>query len=393
MQNLNLHTPEGVRDIYNGEYQAKECVTSAIRNEIARYGYMSIATPSFEFFDTFSKEVGTTPSKDIYKFFDKEGNTLVLRPDMTPAVARAYAMYFNAEGCPMRLTYEGNVYTNHHSHQGRLNESTQIGAEIMGYSSVEADAEILALAIKAILATGLDKLLITVGHAGFFNGLMDVLSLKHEVRARVCELVTSKNYFGAMDVLEQNGVDGKLMELFEAITLIYDSPEQWDKVVELAKPFENISTVLDYLKKLYDALKPYGVERYVSFELSLPQNYSYYTGMIFSGYTYGSGEPIVMGGRYDKLLSNFGCDAPAMGFAIYVDRLLSAMLSQKKRSNVDEKYLAVYSEECYNVALEYAFKLRDEGKNCMLLPLSAYNENGYRTVYGDADIKIFSEVK
>ena len=86
-----LHTPEGVRDIYGEEYARKLSVETVMKNKINSYGYEDIQTPTFEFFDVFSREVGTTPSRELYKFFDKEGNTLVLRPDFTPSIARCAA--------------------------------------------------------------------------------------------------------------------------------------------------------------------------------------------------------------------------------------------------------------------------------------------------------------
>ena len=105
------------------------------------YGYHPIQTPTFEFFDIFGKEIGTTPSKELYKFFDREGNTLVLRPDMTPSIARAAAKYFMDEDMPIRLCYMGNTFINNSSYQGRLKESTQLGAELIGDSTVDADAD------------------------------------------------------------------------------------------------------------------------------------------------------------------------------------------------------------------------------------------------------------
>ena len=89
-----LHTPEGVRDIYQGECEKKLYLEDKLHNILKTYGYHPIQTPSFEFFDIFGKEVGTTKSKDLYKFFDREGNTLVLRPDITPSIARVAANYF-----------------------------------------------------------------------------------------------------------------------------------------------------------------------------------------------------------------------------------------------------------------------------------------------------------
>ena len=89
-----LHTPEGVRDIYGMEYARRLLVEKKLRDTIRLYGYQDIQTPAFEFFDVFSRQVGTTPSNQLYKFFDKEGNTLSLRPDFTPSCARCIAKYF-----------------------------------------------------------------------------------------------------------------------------------------------------------------------------------------------------------------------------------------------------------------------------------------------------------
>ena len=92
MKNI-LHTPEGVRDIFGKECEKKHKVDRAIKSAILSFGYEQIETPTFEFFDIFGQDIGTIPSKDLFKFFDREGNTLVLRPDVTPSVARAYAGY------------------------------------------------------------------------------------------------------------------------------------------------------------------------------------------------------------------------------------------------------------------------------------------------------------
>ena len=92
-----VHTPEGVRDIYGEEYLRKLLVEEKLHHTLRSFGYQDIQTPTFEFFDVFSREIGTTPSRELYKFFDKEGNTLVLRPDFTPSMARCAAKYFMDE--------------------------------------------------------------------------------------------------------------------------------------------------------------------------------------------------------------------------------------------------------------------------------------------------------
>ena len=150
-----LHTPEGVRDIYGKEYEKKLTVEQKLKELIASYGYEAVQTPTFEFFDVFSKEVGTTPSKELYKFFDKEGNTLVLRPDFTPSIARCAAKYFLEEEKPIRFSYAGSVFGNTSSLQGKLAETTQMGAELIGDSSAEADAEMIAMLVEALMNAGL----------------------------------------------------------------------------------------------------------------------------------------------------------------------------------------------------------------------------------------------
>ena len=129
-----LHTPEGVRDIYNKECERKLYLQTQIHKLLKLYGYSDIQTPTFEFFDVFSKDKGSTPSKNMYKFFDREGNTLVLRPDVTPSIARAVAKYFTDEDMPIRFCYTGNTFINNAEHQGKLKEVTQIGAELIAVS-------------------------------------------------------------------------------------------------------------------------------------------------------------------------------------------------------------------------------------------------------------------
>ena len=106
MKRQLLHTPEGVRDRYKEECEKKLTLQNNLHNVLKRYGYRDIETPTFEYFDVFGKEIGTIPAKDLYKFFDREGNTLVLRPDITPSVARAFAKYFSEEDFAVRLCYQ-----------------------------------------------------------------------------------------------------------------------------------------------------------------------------------------------------------------------------------------------------------------------------------------------
>ena len=187
-----LHTPEGVRDIYNVECGKKLALESRLKKVFHMYGYHDIQTPTFEYFDVFRKEIGTIPSRELYKFFDKEGNTLVLRPDFTPSIARAAATLFQEEQLPIRLCYTGSTFVNHSSYQGRLRETTQMGAELLGDDSVEADAEMLALVIESMLTIGLKEFQLTVSNVDFLQSLIEDADLDEDARERVRELITNR---------------------------------------------------------------------------------------------------------------------------------------------------------------------------------------------------------
>ena len=328
MKNLTLHTPEGVRDIYNSEYERRLDALYNLRKCFGSYGYSPISTPTFEYFDTFSREVGSCKSNEMFKFFDRDGNTLVLRPDITPSVARAAAMYFSDTDAPVKLSYEGNVFINYHSLQGRLKESTQAGCEFIGDSSVDADAEILTIVVRALKDLGLKEFEIGVGHIDVVRGLIEAANLSEDKEEKLIALISNKNFFGAKELLETSGVSNSLIELFDLTGKILNSPLEWKSYLDKAKKYKKVYSALEYLTKLYALLDKNGVMDFISFELGMISEYKYYTGIIFTGYSYGVGEPLVKGGRYDSLLSHFGKDSPSIGVAITVDQLMLALVRQ-----------------------------------------------------------------
>ena len=361
--NRQLHTPEGVRDILGAECEKKHVIDRRLKDAILSYGYEQLETPAFEFFDIFGKEIGTTPSQDLYKFFDREGNTLVLRPDVTPSVARVYANYLQqASPLPVRLFYSGNVYINHSSLQGRLKETTQIGAECIGDTSVEADAELVSLAIYSLQAAGLSDFTISIGHMNFLKGLVEAYHFSEEEEASIYDLIINKNFFGLEELLVEKTVNENLQQLYASIGKLFSSPDEFSQLERLAEGFPRIAGTFTYFKELYEMLTMYGVEQYVSFELGLVSRYHYYTGILFYGYTYGSGEAILSGGRYDALLSYFGCDRPAIGFAILSDQLLIAMERQGIPIPLEERRRAYFYDEAhYREAIERTQQDRRQG--------------------------------
>lgn len=352
-----IHTPEGVRDIYGKEYTRQLQLQETIRNVIKKYGYDDIQTPTFEFFDVFSKEIGTTPSQELYKFFDKENNTLVLRPDFTPAIARCASKYFMDETEPIRLCYLGNTYTNTNNLQGKLKEVTQMGVELINDDSVEADAEMISLVVDALKASGVPKFQIAIGEAEYFKGLCEEAGLDEETEKQLRAFVSGKNYFAVEQLLQDCNVSEYYKEIFLRIADIFGNMGSLTEARALVKNERSVYAI-DRLEKLYQVLKLYQVEEYISFDLGMVSKYHYYTGVIFKAFTTGIGNAVVTGGRYDKLLGHFGKQAPAIGFAIVVDHLLEALMRQqvpiqlKKQKHVlqydpnDEKDYVNKLQEC-----------------------------------------------
>ncbi len=368
MKDKLLHTPEGVRDIYDAECARKMIMQERLHGVIRRYGYQPIQTPAFEFFDVFSSEIGTTPSRDLFKFFDREGNTLVLRPDITPSIARAAAKYFAEDDSLLRFSYLGNTFINNSSYQGRLKETTQVGAECIGDNSVDTDAEMIALTIECFLQAGLKEFQISVGHVGFYKAICEAAGIDVDTEESIRDLICSKNYYAADEILEERKVSPKIISIFEALPTFTGTVEALNKARSFVEDIPAAMAAIDRLSELYHVLSAYGYASYLSFDLSFLSIYDYYTGIIFDGYTFGSGEAIVKGGRYDDLLRYFGKQAPAVGAVVMVDQLMLALERQKIAVSIPvERILILYAERKREEAIQQARQLREEGRTVVMM--------------------------
>ncbi len=374
MSNQLLHTPEGVRDIYSDECERKHILEDKIHRTLKSYGYHPIQTPTFEFFDIFGKEIGTTPSKDLYKFIDREGNTLVLRPDITPSIARCASKYYMEDAIPIRFCYTGNTFINNSSYQGLLKETTQSGAELIGDGSVEADAELIALTVQLLLNVGLKEFQVSVGHADFLKGLFEAAQLGEDTENEIRELLLNRNFYGVEEIVKQIGLNDDLAFLFGLLKDVMLTKEKLLEAKGKAADYPKIFCALERLEQLEDLLRIYRVEQYVFYEMAMISELNYYTGIIFSAYTFGSGNAVVKGGRYDRLLESFGKSAPAIGFAIVIDQLMDALRHQNICIPFENRTKwFVYREEKHDEVIRDAMILRNRGENVELMPLTETN--------------------
>ena len=293
---------------------------------------------------------------------------MVLRPDFTPSVARCAAKYFMEEQVPLRFSYLGNTFINTSNLQGKLKEVTEMGAELIGEPSVEADAEMIALVIETLRSSGLERFQVSIGHLEYFKGLCEEAGLDEETELDLRECISGKNYFAAQELIAERNVKEPYREVLLKVADMFGNMTSLSEAKDMVQN-ERSKAAIERLERLYEVLKLYGVEQYVSFDLGMLSKYNYYTGVIFKAYTYGVGNAVVKGGRYDNLLKHFGKDAPAIGFVVAIDDLLEALSRQKLAlKTAAETTKLYYNHGNYAERLKEARELRSRGIAVALLP-------------------------
>ncbi|MDI9489108.1 MAG: ATP phosphoribosyltransferase regulatory subunit, partial [Bacillota bacterium] len=286
---------------------------------------------------------------------------------ITPSIARCVAKYYKEEELPIRLCYIGNTYINSTTYQGKLNEVTQLGAELVNDDSVDADAQMLAITIECLLKAGLKEFQLEIGNADFFRSLISEAGFDDE--EDIVKLKTSienKSMFGVEDLVKNKKISQELKEIFLKLPELFGSIEILDYAKSLTNNPRAIKAI-NRLEELYDIMAIYGFEKYISFDLGMLSKYDYYTGLIFKAYTYKTGEAIVTGGRYDNLVGQFGKNCPAIGLAIVIDNLMTALSRQKLLPRIEASdTMILYRQEYRKHAIALANYFRKEGNNVVL---------------------------
>lgn len=377
-----LHTPEGVRDIYDNECKKKLKILHKMHHVLSLYSYNDIETPTFEFFDIFNQDKGSATSNEMYKFFDRENNTLVLRPDITPSIARCAAKYYYDEELPIRLCYQGNTFFNTHNHQGKLNEITQLGAELINDDSSAADAEVIATVIDCFLAAGLKEFQIEIGEVDFFKGILEEAKLDENTVDMIRDYIHNRNFFGLESLIKELDLKENVKKVLLSFDQLFGGYEMLENARTLVTNAVSLEAIRR-LEKVYNALSYSGYEKYISFDFSLLSRYEYYTGIMFRGYTYGTGDAVVKGGRYNNLLGQYGKDAPAIGFAFYIDDLMMAISRQKIDVPIDNSdSIILYDIEKQKTAIRLANHLRRSDRKVELIRKSKKKEIRDYAAYG-----------
>ncbi len=356
-------TPEGTRDLLFEECVVRREVEQKLMRLFFSRGYSEVMTPGMEFYDTVVGREEGMPPESLYKFTDNQGRLLVMRPDSTLPIARLAATRLQNTTPPVRLCYAQDVFHLNQGLYGYSDQEFQMGVELLGVGGKRADMEVIALAAASLKTCFGDGFRLEIGHADFFGSLVKELAAPEEVCSGIRELIESKNYAALGNLLEDLP-DSPALRAVRQLPRLFGGEEVLKAAEELYNGPQT-GRALSYLKELYRALCELKLEHQVMIDLGMVHRQEYYTGVIFRGYIEGSGETVLSGGRYDRLLRQFGPNRPATGFAINVDSVTKVRLSRGDVAKPTPPAVLLHpASGCETAALKEAESLADMGTVC-----------------------------
>ncbi|WP_245684782.1 ATP phosphoribosyltransferase regulatory subunit [Orenia metallireducens] len=352
---IKLQRPEGTRDYLPEVAEKKRYIEDKLHNLFKGWGYEEIITPTFEFYDILSAGTEGLQTK-MYNFFDRKGQILALRPEMTASIARVAATKLKDSPLPLRLSYQSNVFRYTSPRAGQYREFYQAGVELLGITSPMGDAEVIAMAAKAFEESGLKNFKIDIGDVDYFTGIMKAAKLEEEEQIAIRQALSQRNVVELEKLLTETELTEKQKEAILSVQELRGRVEVIEKAKDLVDNQESLESLIN-LEEVYRNLELLGVSEYICIDLSVVRNFNYYTGIVFEGYTKDLGYTICGGGRYDRLVSKFGYSVPATGFAIGIDRLLLSLEKQDYNFPLIKDKILVLIDPAYK---EEGFALAEE---------------------------------
>ncbi|MFL5557454.1 MAG: histidine--tRNA ligase [Gemmatimonadaceae bacterium] len=310
----------GFRDFYPEQLATRNYILSVWRDVARRYGFVEYDGPPLEPLELYTKKSGDEIVGQLYHFTDKGGREVALRPEMTPTLARMVAAKANALRKPIRWFSVPQLFRYERQQKGRLREHFQLNVDIIGEPSVAADAELLAVAIDVMRATGLTSgdVRARVSDRQLLTTILTEVGVKKEETAAV---------FAAIDKSGREPRDVTLDKVDKAVASkearrgVARALDHATDLNALAAQYRNSPGVMEsitHLREYLNFLDALGVGDWVDFDLSIVRGLAYYTGKVFELFdAKGELRAICGGGRYDDLLSTIGgVDLPALGFGM-----------------------------------------------------------------------------
>lgn len=358
-QDLKLATPSGIRDWPIGTAPTKRFVENKLADLFACWGYEEIITGTIEYEDTIAQGLNEEEKGQLYRFYGREGEALTLRPDMTTPIARFVASQLADAPLPLRLFYTANVFRHEKTQAGRYREFYQAGIELVGTDTGRGDAEVIILACEALRTLGVEDFKIGVGQVQLLDSMLEISSLPENRRYRLKQSIADKDYVTVNAIIESSGLKPSERELLNSLSLVQSGKEFFGRLENVQCP-EALSSQMDRLRDVFQALASAGLEDKVFIDLGITRDFEYYTGIVFEVYTHALGFPICGGGRYNNLFSSFGCPRPATGFALGIERILLVLEKVGKMPAAVGGKLLVCGQD-FKKVLRKASELRSQG--------------------------------
>ena len=360
MKNYDLLTPEGTRDLIFDECAALRSISEKLRVIYTSHGYTEVITPGLEFFDVFNNKSRHYPQEVLYKLTDGKGRLMVMRPDTTMPIARLVGTRLRTSPLPLKLFYDQTIYRANPKESGRDDEFYQSGIEIIGGEVMRSDMEALSIAAEVMQSFEAEDYRFEIGDSGIFTMLSDKLDLPEHELDDLREYVMGKNYPALDDMLSRFG-DNAYARAVRGMTRLFGGSEVFAEAEKLLP--DEAKPILHRLEKVYDSLCALGIGGKVTVDLGFAgKSSNYYTGIVFNGYIEGYGMPVLTGGRYDKLIADFGVDTPATGFAVNENAVADALLRRSGGMLLPAPDVMIWSDnDSIVAAIEHCRKLIADG--------------------------------
>lgn len=356
--------PAGVQDLLPDECYNLELIEKKLKDKFMLAGCRPISCAAINYADTFSSARGRVPEEEMFKLTDTDGRLLALRPDTTLAVSAVAAS--KLKETEIKLSYVAQSWNFIAMHGESQREFIQAGVEFLGVSSALSDAQIIAFAIECLKEIDVAEFIIDIGHIGFFKALLSESGLNDEQIENIRVSINAKDDVGVEMLLKEYGAGEKTSAAIMALPTLFGGVEVLERARGLTENKEALSA-LDYLKRVYDILSSFGLNKYISFDLGTVKSLSYYSGIVFTGLVKNYGSYVLSGGRYDNLADDFGKHIPAVGFAMGLKRVLKVLERQGKlKVNSGAEYIILSEDGAEDKAYAEYVRLTNEGKSCEL---------------------------
>ncbi|HEY54596.1 MAG TPA: ATP phosphoribosyltransferase regulatory subunit, partial [Caldilineae bacterium] len=286
--------PRGVADFFGGAAIARRQAEALLRDLARRWAYVEVIPPTFEYAETLAAEAGAQLAEELYRFLDRDGRTLALRPDLTIPTARLAGSKLYDQPLPQRFFYAGPAFRYEEPRAGRQREFWQAGIELIGAGGPDADAEVLAFAAQALDRLDLDGFRFTLGHLGYFHGLVQHLGLAPDHVQAMQSALDRKSSDDLAALVAEIGLRDPDREA--ALDLLHLSGADGAGVLGRLKTHARNQMMVEAVERLeavVQRLDQYGVSHHFDIDLADVRGMDYYTGITFKAYTAQIGFSIV----------------------------------------------------------------------------------------------------